>query len=162
MPRVARVYRRSPADPAEQRSDAAVNIEVRPEPGGTPPFRVGPDPLRPPLPRHELLDQPTNGDAENEGGNQDAERERVPQGIEHRRSASAQPTDQDARLALGLQVSQHHGDRLTHDAPAVYRQTVRPPQRQPSVLDLEQLLRRAVHGDLLVMALTSGRPRLGR
>lgn len=137
MPGIAGVDRSSPADPAEQRGDRAVDVEVRPEPGRSPSLRVGPDPLRAALPRDELLNEPPDSHADNKSDNQDAEREGVPQGIEHRRSASAQPADQDALLALGLKISQHDRDRLTDDAAAVDRQTVRPPQRQPGVFDLE-------------------------
>src|SRR5207253_1818077 len=49
---------------------------------------------------------------------------------------------------------------LTHDPAAVHREAVLAAQREPGLLELEQLVRRAVDGDLLLVALTAARAAL--
>ena len=50
------------------------------------------------------------------------------------RSEPAQPADQDAVLALGLEVGDHDGEGLAHDAPAVDREAVLGAERQLGLL----------------------------
>ena len=59
-----------------------------------------------------------------------------------RRSSLAQPAHQGAVLAVGLEVGEHEGDGLADQPAAVDGQAVLAAQRQPGVLDVEQLLRR--------------------
>jgi hypothetical protein len=66
-------------------------------------------------------------------------------------SSLGQPTDQDALVAVLLEVREHQRHRLAHEAATVDRQPVRAPQHQSRVLDLEQLVGGDVDRHLLVV-----------
>src|SRR5436305_4288471 len=72
-------------------------------------------------------------------------------------SAVAQASHQDAVRALGLEVGEHHGQRLADYAPAVDGEPVDRAQVETRVLESDQLFRRDVDGDLLVVLLPPGR-----
>ena len=53
---------------------------------------------------------------------------------------------------LCLKISEYRSDRLAYDASPVYRHTVPSAQRQPCLLQRQQLLGADVDGDLLLVA----------
>ena len=50
--------------------------------------------------------------------------------------AAAQPANQDAGVALGLEVGEHDGQRLANHPSTVHRQPVVTPQCQPGMLKI--------------------------
>ena len=131
----------------------------------------------PERPRAGHLDVRLNGHRDEEADEHAEERQRVAERTQHLSAPRgpaprcgsapgwradplrlAEPADEDRALALGVQIGEHHGDRLAHDPAAVDDHPVVAAQRQPRPLQLEQLLGRAVDGDLLVVLLPAARP----
>src|SRR5690606_1304966 len=77
-----------------------------------------------------------------------------------RRGSVAQPADQHAGVAVLLEVGEQHADRLPDDAAPVGAEAVLGAERQPGLLQGEQLRGGDVDGDLLVVPLPAAR--LGR
>src|SRR6266576_3767263 len=72
-------------------------------------------------------------------------------------SRPAQPTDQDRRIAFRLEVGEDDGDGLANDPAAVDCEAVLGAQVQARGLDVDQLVGRAVDGDLLLVPLPAAR-----
>src|SRR6266516_5028591 len=72
-------------------------------------------------------------------------------------SRPAQPTDQDRRIAFRLEVGEDDSDGLANDPTAVDGEAVLGSQVQARGLDVDQLVGRAVDGDLLLVPLPAAR-----
>lgn len=131
------LHRRGPAGAGgpEYRGHGGERIDEPRHPGTVlqQPLGLGDPVLNQPLGAH------VNAPREQEADEQERERLGVTEGVEHL-SDPAQPAEQDAGLALGLEVGEHDSDGLTDDPAAVNRHPEVPAQRQAGLLEVDQLL----------------------
>lgn len=78
------------------------------------------------------------------------------------RLQAAQPTNDDRFLTALIEVGDDNRECFTDDATAIHRQSMLRTQRQFGVLEIDELFRRYVHRDLLLVADATGWTTRGR